>query len=219
MPLAAILGLCLLLAPPLTGSAVIKAAVRLQAAEPQHDSPPAESPQEPSKPSEPETKSGQPPAQPQPPLPDSAQPPASSEADATAPKPVSKPTPAAGTKAKKRSRKRVRKHDPAAPPGAGPTKTIVRNGSTPDPTAQISPSLTQGQASHQRQNTTHLLAATDANLTKISGRQLSSSQQDMVNQIRKYMEQAKAADATGDLQRAHNLALKAQQLSNELVKH
>jgi hypothetical protein len=219
MPLAAILGLCLLLAPPPAGNAVIDVSVRLQTSEPQHDSPPAESPQEPSKSSEPETKSGQPPAQPQTPSPDSAQPPASSAADATAQKPGSNPTPSAGAKAKKRSRKRVRKHKPAVPPSAGPTKVIVRNGSTPDPTAQLSPSLTQGQASHQRQNTTRLLAATDANLTKISSRQLSSTQQDMVNQIRKYMEQAKAADATGDLQRAHNLALKAQQLSNELVKH
>ena len=215
MPLAAILGLCLLLAPPPAGNAVTKVSARLQTSESQHDSPPAKSPQEPSKPSAPETKSGQPLAQPQTPSPDSAQPPASSPAGATAQKPGSKPTPSAGAKAKKRRRK----HKPAPQPGAGPTKVIVRHGSTPDPTAQLSPSFTQGQASHQRQNTTRLLAATDANLTKISSRQLSSSQQDMVNQIRKYMEQAKAADATGDLQRAHNLALKAQQLSNELVKH
>jgi len=32
------------------------------------------------------------------------------------------------------------------------------------------------------------------------------------------MEQAKAADASGDLQRAHNLAFKARQLSDELLQ-
>lgn len=96
---------------------------------------------------------------------------------------------------------------------------MVPNGSTADPEIQISPSLTEEQASHQRQNTTQLLASTDANLKKVSGGPISPSQQDVVNQIRKYMEQAKAADDAGDPQRAHNLAFKAHLLSDDLVKH
>jgi hypothetical protein len=64
-----------------------------------------------------------------------------------------------------------------------------------------------------------LLATTDANLKKISARQLGSTQQDSVSQIRKYMEQAKAAEEAGDVQRAHNLASKALLLSDDLVKH
>ena len=101
---------------------------------------------------------------------------------------------------------------------SGPRKRIVRRGSTTDPTIQFSPGLTQQQASAQRQNTSRLLAGTDANLKKVSIRQLTPAQQDAVNQIRRYMEQAKAADASGDLQRAHNLAFKARQLSDELLQ-
>jgi hypothetical protein len=45
-----------------------------------------------------------------------------------------------------------------------------------------------------------LPAATDGNLKQVA-RQLSPAQQDSVSQIRKYMEQAKAAEEAGDLQR------------------
>jgi hypothetical protein len=74
------------------------------------------------------------------------------------------------------------------------------------------------QASSQRQSTTQLLAATDANLKQISSRPMNSSQQDSISQIRKYMEQAKAAEQAGDVERAYNLASKALLLSNDLVK-
>jgi hypothetical protein len=40
----------------------------------------------------------------------------------------------------------------------------------------------------------------------------------MVNQIRQFMEQSKAAVEAGDLERARTLAWKAQLLSDELVK-
>jgi hypothetical protein len=63
-----------------------------------------------------------------------------------------------------------------------------------------------------------MLAATEANLKKIAGQQLSSNQQEMVNQIRQFMEQSKAAVEAGDLERARTLAWKAQLLSDELVK-
>jgi hypothetical protein len=95
---------------------------------------------------------------------------------------------------------------------------VVRNGSATDPTTQISPSVPQQQASSQLQSTHSLLSSADANLKSISGAQLNSNQEDMVKQIRTYMEQAKAATETGDLERANNLATKAQLLSAELVK-
>lgn len=95
----------------------------------------------------------------------------------------------------------------------------MRNGSTADPVVQLAPSVTDQQASQQRQSTAQLLAATEVNLNKISARQLTSSQQDMVNQIRNYMQQAKAAENAGDLQRARNLAFKAQLLSDEVLRH
>jgi hypothetical protein len=63
-----------------------------------------------------------------------------------------------------------------------------------------------------------LLGSAEENLKKISGRQLSSSQQDMVNQVHQFMEQSKVAVAAGDVERGHNLAMKAHLLSDELVK-
>jgi hypothetical protein len=63
-----------------------------------------------------------------------------------------------------------------------------------------------------------MLGTTDANLKQIAGRQLSATQQDMVNQIRQFMDQSKAAVVDGDLERARTLAWKAQVLSEELVK-
>ena len=116
-----------------------------------------------------------------------------------------------------------KKHDSksraGSQPATGPKKTVVRNGSTADPVVQLAPSVTDQQASQQRQSTAQLLASTDANLNKISARQLNSSQQDMVNQIRNYVQQSKAAQAAGDLQRARNLAFKAQLLSDEVLRH
>ncbi len=106
-----------------------------------------------------------------------------------------------------------------AAPNAPPGKKVVRNGGTADPVVQLAPGMSAEQASSQRQSTTQLLGTTDANLKEISTRQLSTSQQDSVSQIRKYMEQAKAAEADGDVQRAHNLASKALLLSDDLVKH
>jgi len=83
----------------------------------------------------------------------------------------------------------------------------------------LSPDLSPQQASHQIESTDQLLATSDANLKKISGRQLSANQQDTVKQIKSYMEQAKTAANGGDVQRAYNLAVKANLLSAELVGH
>jgi hypothetical protein len=70
---------------------------------------------------------------------------------------------------------------------------------------------------HQR-STDELIAATDDNMKKIEGRQLNPSQQEMVSQIGQFRKQSKTAALAGDLDRAHNLALKAHLLSDELVK-
>ena len=121
--------------------------------------------------------------------------------------------------AKKAPSKKKRHRKTCAPPAAASDKKVVRNGGTVDPVVQLAPGMSAEQASSQRQNTTQLLAATDDNLKQIASRQLSSTQQDSVSQIRKYMEQANAAEKAGDVQRAHNLASKALLLSDDLVKH
>jgi hypothetical protein len=103
------------------------------------------------------------------------------------------------------------------PTGTTPAKTVVKNGGTDEPTVDLSPEVNQKQASEQTMRTDQLLASSDANLKKISGRQLSDGQQDTVKQIKSYMEQAKVAKDDGDVQRAYNLAVKANLLSAELA--
>jgi len=217
MPLATILVLSAILGPWLAGVVPIAQATAVQQTQPQEaqpaGSPQETSSQEPSRPSEQEPKPDQSAAPPETPAPASAQQAEKPQPDSAAKNPTGKTTSSTGKRTSKHS-----KHKPTAQPGPGPTKTVVRDGSTSDPAVQISPSLSGEQASHQRQNTTQLLATTDANLKKMSGRELSSGQQDTVNQIRKYMEQANAAVEAGDLQRARNLAFKAHLLSDELVK-
>jgi hypothetical protein len=56
-------------------------------------------------------------------------------------------------------------------------------------------------------------------LKKLDSQQLDSSKLEIVKQIQTYVEQARTAEAAGDLDRAHNLAVKAQLLSDDLVRH
>ncbi len=220
MPLANIFLLCAL---AFSGMQSIR--VFFQESQPQEASPKPDQAQEapkaaqtePSKPEQstppaPDQQTQNPPATSEPPQPPPAEPAAGS---------TEKKSTAATTPAEKHSAgatKSTSSEGKCKAPNSGPRKRIVRRGSTTDPTIQFSPGLTQQQASAQRQNTSRLLAGTDANLKKVSIWQLTPAQQDAVNQIRRYMEQAKAADASGDLQRAHNLAFKARQLSDELLQ-
>jgi hypothetical protein len=108
-----------------------------------------------------------------------------------------------------------KKHKTAA---QSPQNVVVQNGSTSDPATQFSTSLSPEQASREKHDTAGLLAKADANLQGLSGHQLNASQQDTSAQVRSYIQQAKAAEDSGDLQGAHNLAVKAALLSNELLK-
>jgi hypothetical protein len=144
------------------------------------------------------------------PAPEAAQEPQTAKPEAAAKKPEPQ------TKAARK--KRRRRKTAARTSTATPEKKVVRNGGTTDPAVQLAPGMSPEQASNQRQNTTQLLAATDANLKQISSRPINSSQQASVSQIRKYMEQAKAAEQAGDGQRAQNLASKALLLSDDLAK-
>ena len=142
--------------------------------------------------------------------PEAAQEPQKAKPEAAAKKPASQTKPS--------SRKRHRRKTSASNSTATPPKKVVRNGGTADPAVQLAPGVSAEQASSQRQNTTQLLAATDANLKQISSRPMNSTQQASVDQIRKYMEQARAAEQAGDVQRAQNLASKALLLSDDLAK-
>jgi hypothetical protein len=112
-------------------------------------------------------------------------------------------------------RKRRRPADEAVP--GEPNKTVVPNGGTSDTKVAISPGMSDQQASQKLQKTNRLLSSTDANLKQIEPRQLSASQQDTVKQIKSYVDQAKVAASKGDVERAYNLASKANMLSADLV--
>jgi hypothetical protein len=98
-----------------------------------------------------------------------------------------------------------------------PPKKVVRNGGSEEPTIQLMGGTPAEQASRQR-STDELTAATEENMKKIEGRELSPTQQEVVTQIKQFMEQSKTAVASGDPERGHDLAMKARLLSDELVK-
>ncbi len=227
MYLAIILGFCALATPSFAALMQAQPPQLNQETQPAPDAAPAGSPQDAPKndapqntaPPSPAAGPSQPGAEPQP---EPASPPETKPE--TAPEPQkAQPEPAAknpeSKSAKKAPSKKKRRRKTCAPPAATSDKKVVRNGGTVDPVVQLAPGMSAEQASSQRQSTAQLLAATDDNLKQIASRQLSSAQQDSVSQIRKYMEQANAAEKAGDVQRAHNLASKALLLSDDLVKH
>jgi hypothetical protein len=98
-----------------------------------------------------------------------------------------------------------------------PPKKVVRNGGSSEPKVQLTGGTAAEQAS-DKSSTDQLRAATEENLKKATGLQLNPTQREMVNQIREFLAQSKAAVAAGDLEGGHNLAVKAHLLSDELVK-
>jgi hypothetical protein len=94
---------------------------------------------------------------------------------------------------------------------------VVRQGGTKEPSIQLAGGPNAGQASSKRDNINQLLDATEQNLKKISGQQMSANQQETVTQIRQFVSQSKAALTNADLERARTLAWKAKTLTDDLV--
>ena len=107
---------------------------------------------------------------------------------------------------------------PNAPTICPPSKVIVRQGGSAEPSIQLAGGAVGDQAARQRDTANRMLGATQLNLKKIAGLQLNPKQQDMVSQIRQFVAQSKSAVAAGDFERARTLAWKAQLLSEELVQ-
>jgi hypothetical protein len=103
-------------------------------------------------------------------------------------------------------------------PKSNSGKVVVRNGGAKEGSAELAPAMSKEQEQHNRENTSQLLATTDANLKTVSGRQLTPTQQSMLEEVRTYIAQSKAATNAGDVARAHTLAYKAHLLSDELAK-
>ena len=101
--------------------------------------------------------------------------------------------------------------------GGPPRKVVVRNGSTSEPTSKLAPTVPTNIAAQQAVVTEQLLTAAENNLKQATARQLDAEQTAVVEQIRNYIGQARAATKSGDVQRGHNLAVKARLLSDDLV--
>jgi hypothetical protein len=105
-----------------------------------------------------------------------------------------------------------------APP-AKTSKLIIQEGDAPNSQGPLAAGVGQDDSSsHAKQTTEQLLQSAQTNLNSIN-RPLSPDEQAMVAQIKDYMAQSRKAAADSDNVRAHNLALKAHLLSDELVKH
>ena len=106
-----------------------------------------------------------------------------------------------------------------APPPQNTSKLIIQEGNAPSSEGTLSAGMgLEDPSSHNKQTTEQLLQSSQTNLNSIN-HPLSPDEQAMVSQIKDYMTQSRKATADSDNVRAHNLALKAFLLSDELVKH
>jgi hypothetical protein len=102
------------------------------------------------------------------------------------------------------------------PKNCPPEKTIVRQGGITEQSIQLAGGSTGDQA-QKRDATNQMIAATEQNLYKLTGRQLSNAERDSVIQIRQFVDQSKSALTAGNLERAQTLAWKAKLLSEDLI--
>ena len=132
---------------------------------------------------------------------------------------VEKPPP----KKKKPSPRKPAAEQPAqasAPPAPKTTsKLIIQEGGAPSSQGHLAAGVgMEDSSAHSKETTEQLLQSAQANLNSIN-RPLSPEEQAMVAQIKDYMKQSSDATKDSDPVRAHNLALKARLLSDELVRH
>jgi len=100
-----------------------------------------------------------------------------------------------------------------------PKKVVQADKTEPPPTSigQISPGPTPADTTHSQTSTDQLLQGAEANLNSIT-RQLSKDEEAMRTQIKEFITQSRKATTENDPARAHNLAVKARLLSDDLVK-
>ena len=134
---------------------------------------------------------------------------------------------------KKRSKRKVvvpnSSIQAATPPTANPPAASASNSNTvamnrppanpageAPPSAAIAADVTTAQLNHQKQSTVQLLDETEKSISGLKS--LSHDEEEMVAQIRSYVNQSRKATSEGDFERAYNLATKAHLLSDALVK-
>jgi len=143
--------------------------------------------------------------------------------------PAPEPTPAEQPKTAEKTRPKHGRHAAAKKPSPSasgevakntpPKKSVVQPDKTDTPTSigQISPGPTPADATHSQTSTDQLLQSAESNLNSIT-RQLSKEEEAMRTQIKEFIEQSRNATKQNDPARAHNLAVKARLLSDDLVK-
>lgn len=130
----------------------------------------------------------------------------------------SPPEPSAKKPSKKEKKER-KKHLPKRVDPEAPRKVVVKEGGASETPTQVTPKIEPGKANYERQSTTGLIAATEANLERLKDYRLSRDQKATVEQIRLFVKQAREANGAADFERAHTLALKARVLSDDLLPH
>ena len=156
-------------------------------------------------------------------------------ASANKPQPSpAKPSTQAQTKSKakpKPSKTATQKTDAAEPAtgahASGATATTIAQNNPPpritiepvisDAGGAISATAPHSDDIHNKLTTEQLLQSTDDNLGSIK-RTLTQDERIQIVQIRNFMAQSRSATTDSDLVRAHNLALKAHLLSDELIR-
>jgi len=162
------------------------------------------------------------PAETQPTTPPAETQPEKTETAAEKPKPKKKPSAKKPTTPATTGQGQQQSQAAAPAPAGAPTQTsklIIQEGNAPNSQGQRAAGVgLEDSSTRGKQTTEQLLQSTQANLNSIN-RPLSPEEQAMVAQIKDYMAQSVKATKDSDTVRAHNLALKARLLSDELVKH
>lgn len=100
-------------------------------------------------------------------------------------------------------------------PNANPAADAPAGAKPPAP--QMSPQLSPSEQAAFEQRTNENVTRSAQNLEQATGRQLNSTQHDLVEKVRAFLDEAREAAHTSDWLRANNLSHKAYLLSLELV--
>ena len=107
---------------------------------------------------------------------------------------------------------------PPPPPRPAPEPEPKPAPEPPPAPPQIAPALTPQQEANARRITTSAVQSAEKNLQVANGKNLNSTQKDLVEKVRGFLQQAHEAIMASDWVRAQNLASKAQILSVDLTK-
>jgi hypothetical protein len=121
--------------------------------------------------------------------------------------------------------KKSSRHKPAAPAGEKSTSEVARNtgnkkiipAEKAEPTPSPGPISAAPSSGQDQGSTEQLLQAAEANLNAIK-RQLTKEEEIERAQVKEFITKSRNAITENDLARAHTWAVKAQLLSNELIK-